>query len=108
MRNSWRKDSETIKKRKSLILQTLGISISLAAFLQLTLGSDSLRTYLNLKTKVEDYQYQTEQIKKETEILLEKIELIQDTENSYLLEELARELGYVRPGEILYKYKDDN
>jgi cell division protein FtsB len=105
MRSSRRRQVEAKKKRRRLILSTLGILIVTYLTLTLVFGENGLLRYLELRSVKSEFEAEIRTIERQNEELKRQIEAIKEGKDPNLIEELAREQGLTKEGEIIFQYK---
>jgi len=106
LRNIRRQQVEDRKKKKQLILLTIGILIFIYLSFTLIFGENGLLRYLKLRSTKNDLVVQIEKIKRQNEEMRREIEALKKDPN--LLEELARQQGLMKEGELIFKYYEED
>lgn len=104
MRNIRKQQVKQRRKRRSLVLITLGILFFIYISLSLVLGDNGLLRYIKLKSTAENIAADNRRIEeKNSEVETQLQGLKKDPD---LIEELAREQGLTREGELIFKYEE--
>ncbi len=93
------------KKRRALIFTTIIVLTSIYLSFILIFGEHGLITYLDRKSAVKKMHRDIKTISKQSEHIKTDVDLFEN-EDLFLIESLAREYGFTKPGEIIYKFKD--
>jgi cell division protein FtsB len=104
MRNIRRKQLEHRKRIKRLILLTLGIMFFIYLSLSLIFGESGLLRYLELKATTVQLLSEVRSIREQNEEIKRQIEALKKDPSR--MEELAREYGFTKEGEMIFKYED--
>ncbi|MEW6601602.1 MAG: septum formation initiator family protein [Nitrospirota bacterium] len=94
------------RKQKRLVFITVVISLTIYLSFMLVLGENGLITYLDRRSSIQKIQHEIKTISSQNELTKDEIDSFY-SDNTFLIERLAREYGYARPNELIYKFKDD-
>ncbi|HDH04306.1 MAG TPA: septum formation initiator family protein [Nitrospirae bacterium] len=104
MRNVRRKQVEEGRKRKKLVCLTFGILLFIYFTLTIIIGENGLLRYLKLKSTRDTLLAETKAIGKRNQDIKSQVEALRNEPD--LVEELAREYGLTRKGELIFKFED--
>jgi cell division protein FtsB len=105
MRNIRRQHLEQKRKVKQLIFYTIGILLFIYLTLSLIIGDSGLIRYTRLKSMRDGMIAEINTIRKRNEET--KRELERKENDQALMEELAREHGLAKDGELIFKFEDE-
>lgn len=104
MRNIRHKQVEDNRKRKRLVHLTFGILLFIYFTLTISIGENGLLRYLKLKSARDTLLMETKAIGKQNQDIKSQVEALKNEPD--LVEELAREYGLTREGELIFKFED--
>jgi cell division protein FtsB len=104
MRNVRRKQVHHDRKIKHLVLITSGVLMVIYLTLNLTAGDNGLLKYLKLKSTKEKLLAETIAMQKQNVDIQKQIETLE--KDPAVIEELAREYGMTKEGELIFKFND--
>ena len=104
MRNIRKQQVKQRRKARGLVLLTLGILLFVYISLSLVFGDSGLLRYLELKATVNSILAENSKIEEQNKEIDSQIESLKKDPD--LIEELAREHGLTREGELIYKYEE--
>lgn len=104
MRNRRRKEVHHDRKFKKLILLTFGVLAFMYLTLTLVFGKNGLLEYFKLKSIRNNLLAETIIAKKQNEDVKNQLKSFES--DSALMEELARDYGLTKEGELIFKFKD--
>ncbi len=104
MRNIRKQQAKQRRKLRSLVFFTVGILFFVYISLSLVLGDSGLLRYLELKATVNSMLAENKKIEVQNKEVDSQIESLKKDPD--LIEELARERGLTREGELIYKYEE--
>jgi len=97
--------SKTSRVQKILLTALVIVAVAIAG--AAVVGKHGLLTYVNMKNRYEQMQRECRRLRKENERLRGEIKAWQSDPEA--IEEVAREeLGMIKPGEVLYKFKPED
>jgi cell division protein FtsB len=105
MRNVRRKQVDHRRKRRRLIFVTFGILSIIYLSFSLIFGESGLLRYLELKSTRDKLLAESNAIEKQNEEIKGLIETLENEPD--LVEELAREYGLTKEGELIFKFEDE-
>jgi cell division protein FtsB len=105
MRNIRKEKVRHRKKLRGLILLTLGILLFIYISLSLLFSENGLVRYMKLKSKKSGLVAEIEVIEERNREVSEQVEGIKKDPEQ--IEELAREHGLTREGELIFKYEEE-
>lgn len=95
------------KKRKNIVFFTIIVLASLYMGSTLLVGETGLVRYFELKSTERNLATEVKDIKKEHEAIKKQMEALRN--DPFYIEKHAREeFGLARPGEYIFKFKDDD
>lgn len=106
MRNRRRKDLYYDRKFKKLIMLTFGVLIFVYLTLNLVIGKHGLLEYFKLRSIRDDLKTETIMVKKQNEEIRNQLKSLES--DSELMEELARDYGLTKEGELIFKFKENS
>ncbi len=104
MRNIRRQQVQQSRKRKKIIHITFGILLFIFLTVTMTTGKNGLVRYLKLKTTRDRLLAETMLIEKQNNEINSQIGSLKN--KNEIIEELAREYGMTKEGELIYKFGD--
>jgi len=104
MRNKRKGQVELRRKVKRIVLSTIGVLVFIYLTISLPFGENGLLRYIRLKSTVTKLHTEVEMIKKQNEEMKRQIDALKRDPN--LIEELARQHGLTREGELIFRYED--
>jgi cell division protein FtsB len=104
MRNIRRGTVQDNSKKRRLVYMTSGIMLVVYLTLQMIIGENGLVKYMKLKAMRSRVQSETLAIKKQNEDASSHIEGLKKEPDR--VEELAREYGLTKKGELIFKFED--
>jgi len=104
MRNRRRKEVHHDQKFKKLILLTFGVLAFMYLTVTLVFGKNGLLEYFKLKSIRNNLLAETIIAKKQNEDVKNQLKSFES--DSALMEELARDYGLTKEGELIFKFKD--
>lgn len=104
MRNIRKQQVKQRRKARGLVLLTIGVLLFVYISLSLVFGDSGLLRYLELKTTVNSILAENSKIEEQNKEIDSQIESLKKDPD--LIEELAREHGLTREGELIYKYEE--
>jgi len=104
MRNIRKQQVRQRRKARGLVLLTLGILLFVYISLSLVFGDSGLLRYMELKATVNNIVAENRKIEEQNLEINSQIESLK--KDPELIEELAREHGLTREGELIYKYEE--
>ncbi len=104
MRNIRRQQVQQSRKRKKLIYLTFGILLLIFLTVTMTTGKNGLVRYMKLKTTRDRLLAETMLIEKQNNEINGQIGSLKN--KNEIIEELAREYGMTKEGELIYKFED--
>ncbi len=105
MRNIRKQHLEQQKRIRRLILYTLGVLFFIYLAMALVLGDSGLIRYMKLRAMREGMVAEINTIKKRNEDVKNELERLK--KDQALIEELARERGLAKEGELIFKFEDE-
>ncbi len=105
MRNNRRKQVQQDSKRRKVIFYTCCILLSIYLTVDLTVGESSLVRYLELKSMRDQLLAENISIVKQKEGVESEIDIMKNEPE--MIEELAREYGFTKEGEMVFKFNDE-
>lgn len=105
MRNIRRQHLEHKKKIRRLILYTIGVLFFIYLTVSLIIGDGGIIRYAKLQSMRSDLLTEINAIKKRNKEI--KVELEKKQKDESLIEELARERGLSKEGEVILKFEDE-
>ena len=106
MRNVRRKQVDQKKKRNHLVFLTFAILLTIYLTVTLIIGENGFMRYLELKTTRDRLLAENQLIEQHNNIVKDEIEGIEN--EPVMIEEMAREYGLTKDGELIYKFEDDD
>ncbi len=104
MRNRRLKQVHHDRKFKKLIFLTFGVLVFIYLTLNLVIGKNGLLEYFKLRSIRNSLLAETMIVKKKNEDVKNQLKSLEtDTD---LMEELARDYGLTKEGELIFKFKD--
>ena len=104
MRNVRRTQVHHDRKIKHLVFLTFGVLMVIYLTLNLIAGDNGLLKYLKLKSTREKLLAETTAIQSQNADIRKQIEKLQ--KDPAVIEELAREYGLTKEGELIFKFND--
>ena len=104
MRNIRKQQVKQRRKMMGLVLLTLGILFFVYISLSLVFGDSGLLKYWELKATVNSMLAENKKIEEQNKEIDGQIESLKKDPD--LIEELAREHGLTKEGELIYKYEE--
>jgi len=105
MGNIRRHQLEQGRRNRRLVLYTIGILFFIYLTLSLIIGDSGLIRYMRLKSMRDKMIAEVNMIKKRNEETRKELERQRDDQT--LIEELAREQGLAKEGELIFKFEDE-
>lgn len=104
MRNIRKQQVKQSRKLRSLVFFTIGILLFVYISLSLVFGDSGLLRYWELKDTVNSMIAENRKIEDQNKEIDSQIESLKKDPD--IIEELAREHGLTREGELIYKYEE--
>lgn len=104
MPNKRRHQVADSRKKRHIVIVTLGILIFICLTYSLIAGENGLMKYIELRSKKEKLLAETNIMKKQNEEIEEEIKSLEKEPET--LEEHAREYGLAKEGEWVFKFDD--
>ena len=104
MRNRRRKEVHHDRKFKKLILLTFGVLVFMYLTATLVIGKNGLLEYFKLNSIRNNLLAETIIAKKQNEDVKNQLKSFKS--DTALMEELARDYGLTKEGELIFKFKD--
>lgn len=104
MRNVRHKQVQDNMKKSRIICLTFGIMLFIYLTINLIIGEKGLLKYIKLKAIKNTFVAETEAMKKQNEDANTQVEALQNEPDR--VEELAREYGLTKKGELIFKFND--
>lgn len=104
MRNVRRKQVADNRKKRRLIYLTLGIMLFIYLTMNMIVGENGLMKYIQLRSMKNRLHAETSSMKKQNEDARSQIETLENEPDR--VEELAREYGMTKKGELIFKFDD--
>ncbi|MCK5345553.1 MAG: septum formation initiator family protein [Candidatus Heimdallarchaeota archaeon] len=104
MRNIRRQQVQQSRKRKKIIYLTFGILLFIFLTVTMTIGKNGLIRYMKLRTTRDRLLAETMLIEKQNNDINSQIGSLKN--KNEIIEELAREYGMTKEGELIYKFED--
>jgi cell division protein DivIC len=104
MRNIRRQQVKQSRKRKKIIYLTFGILLFIFLTVTMITGKSGLVRYLKLKTTRDRLLAETMLIEKQNEDIKGQIGSLKSKDG--IIEELARDYGMTKEGELIFKFED--
>ena len=104
MRNIRRQQVQQSRKRKRIIYLTFGILLFIFLTVTMTIGKNGLIRYMKLRTTRDRLLAETMLIEKQNNDINSQIGSLKN--KNEIIEELAREYGMTKEGELIYKFED--
>lgn len=105
MRNRRRKQVHHDRKFKKLILLTFGVLVFIYLTATLVIGKNGLLEYFELRSVRNSLLAETMIVKKQNEDIKNQLKSFET--DTALMEELARDYGLAKEGELIFKFKDN-
>ncbi len=105
MRNIRHKQVRQDRKRRKMVFLTVVALLSIYLTLNLLLGESSLKKYIDLKSTRDMILAENLQFENQKEDVTNELETIK--KNPQMIEGVAREYGFTKEGELIFKF-DDN
>lgn len=105
MRNIRRQHLDQKRKVRRLILYTLGVLLFIYITVSLILGDSGLIRYTKLQSVRKDIVAEINAIKNRKKDVESELERLKN--DHALMEELAREHGLAKEGELIFKFDDE-
>jgi len=102
MRNKRRQQVADSRKKRRVVIATLGILIFICLTYSLIAGENGLLKYIELRSKKEKLLTETNVMKKQNDEIKDEIKGLEKEPD--LLEEHAREYGLTKEGELIFKF----
>jgi cell division protein FtsB len=102
MRNVRRKQVDQNSKRRKVVFLTFGILLSIYLTFSLVFGENGLIRYIKLKSIRNTLMADTIVVKDRNQNIKSQIEALEN--GSEVVEELAREFGLTKKGELIFKF----
>ncbi len=106
MRNVRRQQVEQKNKRYHLILMTFGILFTIYLTVTLIMGDNGLIRYLELKETRDRLSAENQVLDQHNSSIKNEIEVVE--RDPSMIEERAREYGFTKDGELVYKFEDND
>ncbi len=104
MRNRRRKEVHHDRKFKKLILLTFGVLVFMYLTATLVIGKNGLLEYFKLRSIRNSLLAETMMVKKQNEDVKNQLKSFES--DTAIMEELARDYGLTKEGELIFKFKD--
>ena len=98
------KQRELAVKRRKKVLLAAGLSLLFYLMLSFFFGEKGFFRYIKLYKQKTALTAEITQLKKSNEALIKKVDALKTDPDS--IEQLAREQGLAKDGEIIYQYED--
>ncbi len=102
MRNIRRKQVDQNRKRRKVVFLTFGILLSIYLTFTLVFGENGLIRFFKLKSTKNSLQAETIVVKDRNNDIKGQIEALENEPE--VVEELAREYGLTKEGELIFKF----
>jgi len=102
MRNVRRKQVDLNRKRRKVVFLTFGILLSIYLTFSLVFGENGLIRYIKLKSTRNNLMADTMVVKDRNQDIKNQIEALENEPE--VVEELAREYGLTKKGELIFKF----
>ena len=102
MRNVRRKQVDLNRKRRKVVFLTFGILLSVYLTFTLVFGENGLIRYFKLKSTRNNLMADTIVVKDRNKDMKNQIEALENEPE--VVEELAREYGLTKKGELIFKF----
>lgn len=106
MRNVRRKQVEQKKKRYHLVFLTFGVLVTIYLTVTLIIGDNGLMRYLELKETRDRLLTENQVLEQHNDNIKNEIESVES--EPAMIEEMAREYGFTKDGELIYKFEDND
>jgi len=103
MRNVRRKQVDQNRKRRKVVFLTFGILLSIYLTFSLIFGENGLIRYIELKSTRDSMMAETIVVKDRNQDMKDQIEAVENEPE--VVEELAREYGLTKEGELIFKFE---
>jgi cell division protein FtsB len=103
MRNVRRKQVDLNRKRRKVVFLTFGILLSVYLTFSLVFGYNGLIRYIKLKSTRDRMMADTIVVKDRNQDMKNQIEALENEPE--VVEELAREYGLTKKGELIFKFE---
>ncbi len=107
MHNQRRTTAIADKKKKSIIFMTIAVLVSIYLSIILIFGDKGLLSYYDRKMTIIKVQAEIQTLSRQKEKIKKEIDMMENERNSSLLESEARAFGLILPGELVYKFKNE-
>ncbi len=104
MKNVRTKKVEEDRKKRRLVFLTFGILLFFYLTLSLIIGENGLLRYINLKSVRSRLMAENKIIRKQNNDIESQVEVLRNEPDR--VEELAREYGFTKEGELIFKFED--
>ncbi len=104
MRNVRRRQVEQKKKRAHLVLLTFGVLLAVYLTVTLLIGENGFMRYLELKGTRDRLLAENQVLEQHNSNIKSEIENI--ASEPAMIEEMAREYGLTKDGELIYKFEE--
>jgi cell division protein FtsB len=104
MRSVRRKQVTQNRKSRNLVLITFSVLFFLYLTVSLILGDRGVLKYIQLKSIRTQYMAEATALERQNKDMKGQVESFKKTPD--IVEELAREFGMTKEGELIYKFKD--
>jgi len=102
MRNVRRKQVDVNRKRRKVVFLTFAIMLSIYLTFSLVFGDNGLIRYIKLKSTRNSMMADTIVVKDRNQDMKNQIEALENEPE--VVEELAREYGLTKKGELIFKF----
>jgi cell division protein FtsB len=106
MRNVRRRQVAQKKKRTHLVLMTFGILLAVYLTVTLLIGENGFMRYLELKDTRDRLLADNQVLQEHNNSIKSELENIES--EPAMIEEMAREYGLTKDGELIYKFQDSD
>jgi cell division protein FtsB len=106
MRNVRRRQVQQKKKRAHLVLMTFGILLAVYLTVTLLIGENGFMRYLELKDTRDRLLADNQVLQEHNNSIKSELENIES--EPAMIEEMAREYGLTKDGELIYKFQDSD
>ncbi len=106
MRNIRHKQVRQDRKRRNMVFLTVVALLSIYLTLNLLLGDNSLKKYIELKSTRDMLLAENHQFENQKEDVTNELETIK--KNPQMIEGVAREYGFTKEGELIFKFDDND
>ena len=105
MRSVRRKQVDQNKKVQNLAILTICILLFIYITLSLIFGEKGLFRYIKLHSDREQITAENSRIEKQNREITQQVEMIENEPDTF--EEIAREQGFTKEGELIFKFNEE-